>query len=138
MTQYCPPLPGITNDIRTLHDIESAVRAHANCARDSREHHLGSARECLAAWRTEISERLKTFNVCGFWFIMTTPSKLLTSGGSGAGRRPQGRRNWARAWISPHGTHSACLRGALLFCYLYAMLPADHLCAIDYVSVIRI
>jgi len=70
-----PPLK-MTNDIRTVHHIESAVRERANCARDSQEHHPGSVDQGPVAWRTEVLERLRALDVCGFQLAVPTPSKL--------------------------------------------------------------
>jgi len=65
----------MTSDISTVHHIESAVRKRTNCARDSQEHHLESIVGCLVAWRMEILERLRVFDVCGFhWFTIPMPS----------------------------------------------------------------
>ena len=56
----------MTNGTRTVRHIESAVRKRAECAKDSREDHPGSTTEHLMALRTEMLERLRALNVCGF------------------------------------------------------------------------
>jgi len=66
----------VTSDIRTVRHIESAVRERANCARDSHEHSPGSIDGCPVVWRTEMLERLRALDVCGFQPAMLTPSKL--------------------------------------------------------------
>ena len=60
-----PSLPTITDDIRIVRDIESGVRERASCARDLREYHPGSTEECLIAWRKEVLEILRAFDVRG-------------------------------------------------------------------------
>ena len=76
MIQPNSPLLAMTSDIRTVRHIESAVRERANCARDSQEHHPGTVDGCPTAWRTELLERLRALDVCGFHPAMPTPSEL--------------------------------------------------------------
>jgi len=66
----------MTSDIRTVRRIESAVREHANCTRDSQEHYPGSVNECPVALRMEMLERLRTLDVRGFQPAVSTSSKL--------------------------------------------------------------
>ena len=65
----------MTSDARTVRHIESTIREHADCARDLCEDHPGSATECLAAWRTEMLEKLRALDVCDFHLTIPTPSE---------------------------------------------------------------
>jgi len=58
-------LLSVTICVRIVCHIESVVGERANCARDLREHHPGSTDECLMAWRAEIWEILRDFDVRG-------------------------------------------------------------------------
>ena len=66
----------MTNGTRTVRHIESAVRKRADCAKDSREDHPVSTTECLMALRTEMLERLRAFDVCGFQLTARMTSQL--------------------------------------------------------------
>jgi len=70
------PLLKVTNDTRTVRHIESAVRERANCSRDPQEHHPGPTDEGPVVWRTEVLERLRGLDVCGFQLAVPAPSKL--------------------------------------------------------------
>ena len=70
-----PPLLAITDDTRTVRHIESAVRECANCTRDSRESYPKSTNGCVVSWRTELLEKLRALDVCGFRFMLPTAFK---------------------------------------------------------------
>ena len=74
----------MTSDIRTVRHIESAVREHANCARDSQGHHPEPIDGCPIAWRMKLLERLRTLDVCGSHLATPTSSEPL-QGGLGPG-----------------------------------------------------
>ena len=63
--QAQPSLPNVTSGVRTVHRIEAAVLERANFAQGSREHHPGSTKGHVMAWRTEIWEILEVFDVSG-------------------------------------------------------------------------
>ena len=65
----------MTNDIRNVYRIESAVGERAKCARDSQGHYPESINGCPVAWRMELVERLGTFDVCGPQPAVPTPCK---------------------------------------------------------------
>ena len=71
-----PPLPTITSGISIVRHIESAVSAHANCARDLWERHPAPTKGCLIAWQTRIWEILRFFDVRSRPFTLPTVSKL--------------------------------------------------------------
>jgi len=54
----------ITNDFRIVSRIASAVGDRANRPHDLREYHPGPTKEYLFAWRTEVLETLRAFDVC--------------------------------------------------------------------------
>ena len=70
-----PSLLNVTRDIRIVHHIESAVVQRANCDRDLREHHPGSSKERLMAWRAEAWNILGVFDVHDSQFAIATVSK---------------------------------------------------------------
>jgi len=67
-----PPLLSMTSNIRIVSRIESMVNERADCAN---EHHPGSTKEHLIAWRTEMLEALRVFDVRGPPLIIPTFSK---------------------------------------------------------------
>jgi len=64
----------MTSNIRTVCHIESAVREHANRARDPQEDYPEPTNGCPVAWRMELLERLRALDVCGF-----QPATLMSS-----------------------------------------------------------
>ena len=76
LIQSNPPLLTMTNDIRIVSHIESVVRERVNCSRGPQEYHSGSIDEDPVAWRTEVLERLRALDVCGFQLAVPTRSKL--------------------------------------------------------------
>ena len=70
----------VTSDFRIVRHIDSAVNEWANCARDLREPHPRSTKECLTLWRTEVWEILRVFDVCVLHLAVPKVSKLSQEG----------------------------------------------------------
>ena len=70
------PLSTMTNDIRTMRNIESIVSERRNSAYDLQERHSGSTEEYLVACRTELQTVLRTLNVRDCQFAVPTISEV--------------------------------------------------------------
>ena len=68
--------PTITTIIRILRHIEFVIGERANCRRDLQEHHPGSTEEHLIAWRMEMWEILRVFDVRDFQLAIPAVSEL--------------------------------------------------------------
>ena len=65
----------ITNEVRIMRDIESMIRQCRNSAHKLRENHPSFTKERLIAWRVELSEILRTFDVRDCKFTLPTVSE---------------------------------------------------------------
>ena len=127
----------MTNDARTVRNIESAARVRADCARDLQEDHPGSTTECLAAWRAEMLERLRALDACDFHLTMSIPSELPQGGPRQGGTLEvdEIRQHVQRSTDAEPPAFVAVV--VLLFCHLCTIPPADHLLNVDHGSIIR-
>ena len=75
VNQIKPTLPTITSDPRIVSRIDFVVRERANHPRYLREQHSESTEESLIAWRMEMLEILRVFDVRGQQLSIATASK---------------------------------------------------------------
>ena len=69
-------LSTMTNDIRTIHKIESTVNERRNITYDLRERYPGSTKECFITQRAELRTTLRTPDVRDYRSTVPTISEL--------------------------------------------------------------
>ena len=122
----------MTDDIRTMRNIETMVDELQNGDQGLGEHHPGST-ECLIGWRTELRKIQRILDVRGCQFAILTISELPQ-----ADVVPDDVH--AVSKIKQHTERSidaetpASVSMVVYFFCPCVPLPADHLLGIDYVS----
>ena len=117
-----------------MRNIELIVNERPKCVQGSREHHPGFTKERLIAWRAELWEILRIFDVCVRRLTMPTISEL-----------PQGEvvmvnvhevNGIKQRLQEPIDTNSSApVYRTVGYCfYLYTPFLADHLLDVGYVS----
>ena len=76
-------LQNVTSGIRIMHQTKSLVSQRAGCARDSQERHPEPIEKRLIAWRMEMLEILRVFDVRGQYPSIATVSELPQARGDG-------------------------------------------------------
>ena len=66
----------MTNNTRTMRNIESVVSERQNSAYDLQERHPSSTEEYLITWKTELRAILRTLNVRDYRLTVPTISEL--------------------------------------------------------------
>ena len=65
----------MTNNTRTMRNIESVVGEHQNSAYNLQERHPGSTEEYLITWKTELRTILSTLDVRDYRLTVPTISE---------------------------------------------------------------
>ena len=119
-----------------MRNIELIVNERPNCVQGSREHHPGFTKERLIAWRAELWEILRIFDVCVRQLTMPAISEL-----------PQGdvvmvnvhEVNVIKQHLQePANTEISAPVCRVVCCFhLYTPFLADHLLDVGYVSALH-
>lgn len=124
----------MTSDIRIVRDIESEVRERASCARHLQEHHPGSTEECISAWRAELWEILRVYDIRRRQFTIPTISQLL-QGDPRRGGALEIRKIEQHLQGSVDTEPSAPALMMVCCFYLFITAPTDPLLDVAWVSV---